>query len=128
SPGRPRRRAVVVSELDEIERQSAAAIAGASTLDELRQVETDTLGRRSRLAALNQRLGQLQPEERKTMGAAINATRSRLTEALGERRRQLEAGARHELLAADRLDLTEVAELHPPRRGHLNLVTQTRDA
>jgi phenylalanyl-tRNA synthetase alpha chain len=117
-----------VTELSNIEEGAAAAIAGASTLDELRQVETDTLGRRSALAALNQGLGKLDPEERKTVGATINATRTRLTEALAERRGQLEAGERAIRLAADRIDLTQVAELDSPRRGHLNLVTHTRDA
>jgi phenylalanyl-tRNA synthetase alpha chain len=117
-----------MTELDQIEEQATAAVGRAASLDELRQVETDTIGRRSALAALNQRLGQLDPEERRTVGATINATRGRITDLLASRRAGLEAAERAARLAADRLDLTEVAELRPARRGHLNLVTQTRDA
>jgi len=109
-------------------------LRGAATLDELRAAETAVLGRRSPLARLNTRLGALEPDERRRAGAAINATRQELSSLAAARRLDLEAASREAILEADRLDLTEVSEgaglLAGPAvagRGHLHLVTQTRD-
>jgi phenylalanyl-tRNA synthetase alpha chain len=62
----------------------------------------------------------------------INAARARLTDLVAERRGLLEAAERRSRVEAERLDLTEAAALGPvgpalPPRGHLNLVTTTRD-
>ena len=58
-------------------------------------------------------------------GGALNRVRDALEAALAARRAELEAVARREQLAAERLDLTEV----PPDRGagHLHLVTQAME-
>ncbi len=109
---------------EEVEEKGLARIAGAGTLDELRVVDTEVLGKRSALSGLNQQLGAMPAEERKDAGRAINAVRQALTAAIDERRAVLEAADRHRRLHADRLDLTEVVGATP--RGHLHLVNQTR--
>src|SRR5204862_5919321 len=95
------------------------------TVDGLRQAETEVLGKRSALAALHQALKDLPPEERRVAGQGVNEARDRLTALAASRREELERVARASRLAAERIDLTEI----PPglERGHLNLVTQTRD-
>jgi phenylalanyl-tRNA synthetase alpha chain len=112
-------------QLDETEREAAARLRAATDPDELRAAESEALGKRSALAALSQSLGRLAPEERRRAGQLLNAARTRLQELAERRRHELEAEARAARLAAERLDLTEVAP--GPERGHLNLVTQTRD-
>lgn len=99
------------------------AVAGAPTLEALREVEQDVLGRRSPLGLANQGLGRLDPDERRARGAALNAARSELGAALAARRRELESVARRARLEAERMDLTEV--LPGPLPGHLHLVTRT---
>ncbi|MBK9178337.1 MAG: phenylalanine--tRNA ligase subunit alpha [Acidimicrobiales bacterium] len=110
---------------DDIQQAAGAAldrIEAAATLDELRALEPDVLGKRSELSKLKQRLGALGPDERRAEGQALNQARARVEEAVAARRRALEATARVQRLAAERLDLTEV---HAERgRGHLHLVTQ----
>ncbi len=113
------------AQLEQTERDAAALLAAATDPDQLRAAEAEALGKRSALAAFNQRLGQLSPEERRSKGQLLNATRARLREIADGRRHQLEAEARTARLQAERLDLTEVPP--GPARGHLNLVTQTRD-
>jgi phenylalanyl-tRNA synthetase alpha chain len=112
-------------ELSDVEKQAGERLEGAATLDELRAVEADVLGKRSPLAALNARLGALAPDERREAGRLVNEARRRLQDLAATRAAVLEATEREARLAADRLDLTEV--LPGPGRGHLNLVTQTRD-
>ena len=108
-----------------MEAQAVARLTAASTAEELRAAETEVLGKRSELSGVNKRLGALSPEERRRVGRLVNELRRRLEAVAEARRAELEEAERQAGLAADRLDLTEVAP--GPRRGHLNLVTQTRD-
>ena len=114
-----------VEHITSIEEQGAARLGAAADPEELRAAETEVLGKRSELSALNQRLGQLPADERRKAGRLVNEARQRLQALADDRRRQLEAEARAARLEAERLDLTEV--LPGPGPGHLNLVTQTRD-
>src|SRR5690606_6543045 len=84
--------------------------------------ETEVLGRRSELVGLRRRLGSLDPDERRTVGRALNEAVEAVAAAVDERRAKLEAAERAERLAAERIDLTEV--LPGPPAGHLHLVTQ----
>ncbi|HEY8523480.1 MAG TPA: phenylalanine--tRNA ligase subunit alpha [Acidimicrobiales bacterium] len=105
-----------------IEDEARARVAAATTLDELDALKTELLGRKSQLVALRQRLGSLDPDERRIAGKALNAAFETVSALLADRRAALEAEARRARLEAERLDLTEV--LPGPGVGHLHLVTQ----
>jgi len=108
-----------------LEDEGLARIVAAASLAELTGVEQAVLGKRSPLAALNQQLGAMAPEERREAGRTINDTRTRLQEALATRRSELEAAERGRRLGDERLDLTEVTGARLP--GHLHPVTSARD-
>ena len=113
---------------DELDRARSAgldAVAGAGTLDELRTVETEVLGKRGALARSKAGLGALPAEERRDAGRAVNEAVAVVQAALDERRATLAAEARRLQLAEERLDLTEA--LGHPRRGHAHLVTQATE-
>ena len=112
-------------EVARVEEEGAARLAAAATLEELRVAQAEVLGKRSTLAVLHHRLGGLSPEDRRSAGRLLNEARARLEAAADGRWRELEATERAARLEAERLDLTEVPP--GPQRGHLNLVTQTRD-
>jgi phenylalanyl-tRNA synthetase alpha chain len=118
-------------EIEAVEVSGADRLGSAATLDELRAAETEVLGKRSAFAQLNGQLRHLSPSDRKAKGQALNEVRRRLEEAAASRRAVLEAAERERRLATERLDLTEVWRVPPPAgipdRGHLHLVTQTRD-
>ena len=114
---------------DDIERiaaEGAARLAEAATLDELRAAENELLGKRSELSAVKQRLGSLAPEDRKTIGRAVNEARATLEAAADARRQALQAGDLDERLEAERLDLTEFVG-RGRRYGHKHLVTQAQE-
>ncbi|MBO0694126.1 MAG: phenylalanine--tRNA ligase subunit alpha, partial [Acidimicrobiaceae bacterium] len=123
-----------------MEASAVKALEAAENAETLRDLESTLLGRRSRLGDLQRQLSTFAPDDRRDLGQAIQATRARLVELVGARRSDLDAQARADALAADRLDLTEAmglvsgwggpgrADPALPWRGHLNLVTQTRDA
>jgi phenylalanyl-tRNA synthetase alpha chain len=105
-----------------IEADARERIAKVTTLDELKALQLELLGKKAPLAALRQAVGGLDPEARKVVGRALNATREAIGAGLDERRSALEAEARRVVLEADRLDLTEV--LPGPGTGHVHLVTR----
>jgi phenylalanyl-tRNA synthetase alpha chain len=62
------------------------------------------------------------------MGRRLNDARGRLQRTIESRRTALEVEERQQRLEAERLDLTEIVETGDrPARGHLHLITQTRD-
>lgn len=112
--------------IDDIARIGASALARISamaSLDELRALEAELLGKTGELTALKKGLGTLDPEERKIAGQAMNEARSTLEALLADRRSVLERAQRAITLTAERLDLTEVTD--ELERGTVHLVTQT---
>jgi phenylalanyl-tRNA synthetase alpha chain len=99
-----------------------ARVASVTTLDELRAVDTEVLGKKGALAALKTQLGGLPIEERKAAGQAINEALLAVQQALEARRNDLGAAQVQARIEAERLDLTEVTTR--PRRGHPHLSTQ----
>ena len=116
----------MIEDIEGIAAAGAARLTQAATLDDLRAVETELLGKRSELSAVKQRLGSLSPDERKTVGRAVNEARSRLEAAADARRRSLQADDLDERLETERLDLTEHAG-GGRRHGHKHLVTQAQE-
>ncbi len=112
--------------IDEIQARADEAVArldAAATTAELRTVETEVLGKRAPLTALKQRLGGLDADERRTVGAALNDAAARVRAAADAKRAMLEAAERRVRLEQERLDLTEHVG-GGPRYGHKHLVTQ----
>jgi phenylalanyl-tRNA synthetase alpha chain len=99
-----------------------ARVGRAETLEELRVLGSELLGKKGALASFKQALGRLDPEDRKVVGAAVNEALAAVGAAVQARQGELAADARRARLAAERLDLTEVVAR--PRRGHHHLVTR----
>ncbi|HEY6531077.1 MAG TPA: phenylalanine--tRNA ligase subunit alpha [Acidimicrobiales bacterium] len=115
----------ITETLEQIGAEAPDRIAAAASLDELRAVEADLLGKKGELTALKKGLGALGPDERRAAGQAMNDVRAAVESALAGRRDALESSERALTLAAERLDLTEVVD--HASRGSLHLVTQTWD-
>jgi phenylalanyl-tRNA synthetase alpha chain len=118
-------------EASALESAGAARLRAATSLDELAEAEAAVLGKRSALSEARAALGGLDHEERKRRGSELNDARAHLQALLAECRATLGEAERRRALAADRLDLSEVvvsAQRAPIERGHMHLVTRTRDA
>lgn len=115
----------MINDLERLESDAAIAVAGAATIDELRALESSTLGKSSELSSLKKQLGSLEPDRRKDAGRALNETRQRIETALGSRRTEIARSERALQLEGERLDLTEVGDTIEV--GHAHVVTQTWD-
>ena len=119
-----------MSDIAELVNQTESTIKEATSSAELDEVRTALLGKKSALALAQRALGSLDPEARKERGKQLQEARQAIEQQLADRR---DSFIRDELAAAveaDRLDLTEVivSEVRSPTaRGHLHLVSQTRD-
>jgi phenylalanyl-tRNA synthetase alpha chain len=109
-------------DIERLEDDGRDRIAAATTLEALRALETAVLGKRSALAELRQRLGALDPDDRRTAGKVLNAALQALAAAVADRRAVLESAERAGQVEAERLDLSEVLPGRPA--GHLHLITQ----
>jgi phenylalanyl-tRNA synthetase alpha chain len=103
-----------------------AALASAADLDELAEIRTTHMGKRSALAQVQRTLGGLDPDARRELGAAINAARKELTDAEAARRVALEAERDRVVLAREAVDVTLPPRI--PRRGSLHPVNETTEA
>jgi phenylalanyl-tRNA synthetase alpha chain len=111
--------------IDQVRAAAADALARierASSLEEVRSLGSEVLGKKGALAGFKQALGRLDPDERRAVGAAVNDALAAVGAAVQVRQQALAAEARRLRLAAERLDLTEVVER--PHRGHHHLVTR----
>ncbi len=115
----------MIDEIESVTTHAIERVQAVSTVDELRALETELLGKKSALNDFKKRLGALDPEERKAVGRALNEARAQVEGVLAAHAVELEDAERTAQVAAERLDLTEYAP--SARRGHLHLVTQSRD-
>ena len=113
----------MISEITAARTAAEQSIAAASTLDELRVLDTDLLGKKSPLALLKTGLGKLSTvDEKKAAGQALNEAMLAVEEVLNARRALLGRAERDVQLAAEALDLTE--HFNAPGRGKAHIVTQ----
>jgi len=122
APGGNTAGTVLTDDITALAAEATERLAAAATLDELRDVEQELLGKRGRLAGLRRSLGALPPEDRPGAGRALDETQAPLRALAATRRAHLAAAERRVRLEAERLDLTEVTARR--RQGHLHLVTQ----
>ncbi len=95
---------MTTSPLDNLAEQTEqllATVASLASIEDLREHEPSITGRRSVLSTLQKSLGVLAPEDRKDAGARLQEARRVVESALDDRREELRALARVEVLALD---------------------------
>jgi phenylalanyl-tRNA synthetase alpha chain len=113
----------VIADIERLRDEGRSRLAAAASLDELRAIETEVLGKKAELNRLKRDLGGLDDDGRRAAGRALNEARAVLEAELEARRRDLDAAERAVQLEEERLDLTEFRPVY--ERGHHHLVTQT---
>jgi phenylalanyl-tRNA synthetase alpha chain len=100
-------------------------VAGAADLQALDAVRVAAVGKTGSISGLLKTLGAMSPDERKTQGAAINALRDKVTQAIAEKKAALEAAELDARLASETLDLSLPAPYR--RKGSVHPTMQTMD-
>jgi phenylalanyl-tRNA synthetase alpha chain len=105
-------------DVEALEQAALAAVAAATSTDEIEAVRVEYLGRKSDL-----KLALREVRDRET-GMSLNAARVRIEAAVDERDAQLARAELDRRLADERADVT--LPVHAYERGHLHLITQIR--
>jgi phenylalanyl-tRNA synthetase alpha chain len=95
-----------MNDLDDLVNAAEADFAQAETPAELENAKARFLGKAGRLTDLLKRLAALAVDDKKTRGAAINATKQRVEAALNARRQSLADAELERQLHAEALDVT----------------------
>ena len=113
-------------DLAALQAEAVAAYDAATTLDEFEAAKAAVIGKRGSLSLVQRSLGQMDEDERRRVGAEVNAVRAALAEAEARRRAALEAERDRVVLAAEAIDVTLPPRV--PKRGSLHPVQETMEA
>ena len=105
-------------DLAALEQEATAAVAAATSVEEVEEARVRYLGRK---AALPQALREVRDRE---TGMTLNALRQKLEAGIAERRQTIEREDLDLRLREETIDITLPGEAPP--RGHLHLITQIR--
>jgi phenylalanyl-tRNA synthetase alpha chain len=114
-----------MTDITQLERDLLAAVSEAKNERALEDVRVTALGKKGTVAELLKTLGSMSPDERKTKGAAFNALRDRVADAIAARKSALERASLDTRLASERVDVTLPAPEAP--RGTVHPVSQVKD-
>lgn len=93
----------------------------------LEAVRVAALGKKGSLSERMKTLGSLSPDERKTAGAALNAVKDRVADALARRRDLLKDAALGERLKRETVDVTLPVRPDPAGEGRIHPISQVVD-
>ena len=116
-----------MSDLSALRDLSLAAVATAADEATLEAVRVGALGKKGTISALLATLGKIAPDERRMAGAAINALKDEVTEALAARRAVLKAAAQVARLKAESLDVTLPVRPSGVETGRIHPISQVID-
>src|SRR3954449_8431888 len=94
------------ADLDQLRSEAEAAIAQATSAQELEDMRVRYLGRKSELTGILRSIATLPPDQRGPTGKAANEARQTLEEVLDLRREALEGGELEKRLKTDMIDVT----------------------
>jgi phenylalanyl-tRNA synthetase alpha chain len=116
-----------MSTLVDLETSTLASIAAAADENALEAVRVAALGKKGTISAELSKLGKMSPDERKSAGAAINAIKDKVTEALAARRVVLKEAALEARLASETIDVTLPVRETGVETGRIHPISQVMD-
>jgi len=116
-----------MSDISVLKDDLLCAIAAAADEAALEAVRVAALGKKGSISALLATLGKMSPEERKSQGAAINAVKDAVTEAIAARREVLKSAALDARLARETLDVTLPTRETAVETGRIHPLSQVMD-
>lgn len=114
-----------MEQIGQLKSQILKEIETAASAQELEDVRVRSLGKKGQLTLLMKDLGQKTPEERKTIGAALNEAKEGIAEALDYRKSQLEEEALKIRLSLETFDVS--LPPRPQREGKIHPISHVMD-
>lgn len=102
---------------------ATSAIEAADEIQKLEEVRVEYLGKKGKITELLKSLGQMDHEQRKEMGQAINRAKGQVQQLLTARREALQTEALNKKLASETIDVTLAGRGLP--QGNIHPVNRT---
>ena len=116
-----------IDSLNSLEAEILASVGAASDEAALEAVRVAALGKKGSVSEKMKTLGGMDPEQRKTVGPALNALRDRVAAAIAEKKTALADAALEARLAAETLDVSLPVRESPLETGRIHPVSQVTD-
>jgi phenylalanyl-tRNA synthetase alpha chain len=116
-----------MSDLEQLEQAILAEIEASDSEQSIEAVRVSALGKKGRISEQLKTLGKMTAEERQVMGPAINGLKSRVTEAIAERKTLLHEQAIDARLARETVDVTLPVRRSPAEAGRIHPISQVMD-
>ena len=114
-----------MTDINALKTEITTEIEAANDLQALDDVRVTVLGKKGRITALMKTLGQMDPEERKTTGAALNALKDEIADLVKRQERALKTQELDERLSTEKVDVTLPAREQPA--GKIHPISQTME-
>ncbi len=111
--------------IQDLQKELASLVEAANDLPSLEQARVTALGKNGRITGLMKTLGQMDPEARKAMGAALNVLKDDIAALIARQENSLKAQALNEKLVHETIDIT--LSPRPARQGHIHPISQTME-
>jgi phenylalanyl-tRNA synthetase alpha chain len=108
--------------LQTLEQSLIDGISAAAGETELENLRVSALGKKGAISERMKTLGTMEPEERKTAGAELNALKEKIAEAISARKATLQAKALEARLVTEKIDVT--LPVRPEAQGTIHPVSQ----
>lgn len=100
-------------------------VGAANDLTSLENARVTALGKKGRITDLMKDLGKMDPEARKTAGAALNVLKDEIAELINKQEEALQRQEMDRRLAFETIDVT--LSVRPSRKGSIHPISQTMD-
>ncbi len=112
-------------QLEKIKEDAIEALANVKTVEELKELEVEYIGRKGKLTDILRGLKELSPEEKPAMGALSNTVKVALETAFKNKLAELEGSAIEAALKQDFFDTSIPGKIRP--QGHIHPLSQVQE-
>jgi phenylalanyl-tRNA synthetase alpha chain len=116
-----------MSDLNQLEDKILAEVAAAEDEQAIEAVRVAALGKKGSISEKLKTLGAMSPQERQTMGPAINGLKAKVGDAIAERKGALKAAAIEARLKRETVDVTLPVRPSPVETGRIHPISQVTD-
>jgi len=111
--------------VDSLRNELMTVVEGTADLKALEDVRVSALGKKGRITGMMKTLGQMDPDQRKAAGQALNELKSEVAAAIESRKSSLEIDALNAQLVNERIDVS--LPVRPEEQGRIHPISQTID-
>lgn len=114
-----------MTDVNALKNELVSIVEAANDLTTLEAARVQVLGKKGKITGLMKTLGGMDPEERKTTGAALNMLKNEIAELIASQERALKKQALEQRLATESIDVT--LPIRPEESGKIHPISQTME-